>query len=68
MDVVDIETGELMRTKVVPDIWRFGPAVGVGVKYGALDVGLRYYFMNQTIPERPTIWTGAMVLHVRAVF
>lgn len=69
MTVTDRVTGEVWEAQTTRS-WRFGPALGVGIRYSGVDVSVKYLGMNQGSSEssNPPIYDHAYVLETKVYF
>jgi len=68
VDLYNEETDEWIRNFTTDGKLNVGPLIGVGVRYGVLDVGLRWMNVTGKDAMNPTPWRHAYTLMVKAVF
>lgn len=68
VDLYNEETDEWIRNFTTDGKLNVGPLIGVGVRYGVLDVGLRWMNVAGKDAMNPTPWRHAYTLMVKAVF
>lgn len=66
--IYDADTMEYLGISEHNDQIQVGPVLGVGIRWKAIDIGIRYYNVEARGDNVPALWTNAYTGMVKVVF